>query len=78
MIPRLTCYHATILIFFLQVTKMLGQICKYSQDMSLQFLEFSKPNSKCAKRNKKINCYVNSVILSFLTVFMLSLSFCFS
>jgi hypothetical protein len=73
----LSCYH---LGKKMQVTKMLGKICKYSQDMSLQFLEFSKPNSKCAKRNKKINCYVNSVIFIFFDsihvkfVFFVSLS----
>jgi hypothetical protein len=48
--------------------------------MSLQFLEFSKPNSKCIRERKKKNCYVNSVIFLFclfVALFMFGLSFLF-
>jgi hypothetical protein len=41
--------------------KNLNQNCGCSQDMSLQSLELSEPNSKYAKRNKKEKSNMNSV-----------------
>jgi hypothetical protein len=41
--------------------KKLEQNCGCSQDMYLQSLEFSEPNSKYTKRNKKEKSNINSV-----------------
>jgi hypothetical protein len=74
----LTCYHATISKFSNgKWQKMLEKICRYSQNISLQFLEFSKQNSKRTKRNKKDKLLyeVSFCYFIFLTLFMLCSSF---
>jgi hypothetical protein len=58
----LKCYHdTTFKISKYKWQKYLEQNCGCSQDMSLQSLEFSEPNSKYTTRNKKEKSNMNSV-----------------
>jgi hypothetical protein len=58
----LKCYHdIPFKISKCKWQKNLEQNCRCLQDMSLQSLEFSEPNSKYTKRNKKEKSNMNSV-----------------